>query len=106
MRPSWLRGSSRPVTISGSVTASERPGFAKLLERLEDSDVLVVTKPDRLGRNAMDARATVELLSAGGVKVDCLVFRAPIGQPVSASAKIERLEPVFCVGRVKLSLIT
>jgi|BarGraIncu00222A_1022003.scaffolds.fasta_scaffold113087_3 hypothetical protein len=37
--------------------------FAKLLERLEDSDVLVVTKLDRLGRNAMDVRTTVELLS-------------------------------------------
>src|SRR5664279_2978295 len=61
-------------TISGSVMARERPGFAKLLERLEDSDVLVVTKLDRLGRNAMDVRATVELLAARGVRVHCLAL--------------------------------
>ena len=47
-------------TVSGSVAAVERKGFAKLLDRLETDDVLVVTKLDRLGRNAMDVRATVE----------------------------------------------
>ena len=59
-------------TISGSVPAFERPGFAKLFERLEADDVLVVTKLDRLGRNAMDVRATVEKLAAAGVRVHCL----------------------------------
>ena len=29
--------------ISGSVTASERPQFARLLDRLEPGDVLIVT---------------------------------------------------------------
>jgi putative DNA-invertase from lambdoid prophage Rac len=47
-------------TISGSTPATERPGFAKLLDRLEMGDVLVVTKLDRLGRNAMDVRSTVD----------------------------------------------
>ncbi|RQR26931.1 recombinase family protein [Burkholderia sp. Bp9143] len=60
--------------ISGSVAALERPGFAKLLDRLEDGDVLIVTKLDRLGRNAMDVRATVELLSHAGVRVHCLAL--------------------------------
>ena len=50
-------------TISGSVAANERPGFRKLLDKLEPLDVLVVTKLDRLGRNAMDVRATVEYLA-------------------------------------------
>jgi len=45
-------------SISGSVTAKERPGFIKLIDRMESGDVLVVTKLDRLGRNAMDVRAT------------------------------------------------
>jgi hypothetical protein len=40
--------------ISGSVAASERPGFIRLLDRMENGDVLIVTKLDRLGRNAMD----------------------------------------------------
>ena len=48
--------------ISGSVAAKQRPGFIKLIDRMEHGDVLVVTKLDRLGRNAMDVRATVEQL--------------------------------------------
>lgn len=61
-------------TVSGSVSASERKGFQKLLERMEEGDVLIVTKIDRLGRNAMDVRATVELLGARGIRVHCLAL--------------------------------
>lgn len=61
-------------TISGSVAAMERKGFAKLVDRLEASDLLIVTKLDRLGRNAMDVRATVERLDAIGVRVHCLAL--------------------------------
>ncbi|PHV10100.1 recombinase family protein [Chitinimonas sp. BJB300] len=61
-------------SISGSVAATERPQFAKLLDRLEPGDVLIVTKLDRLGRNAMDVRATVERLAAEGVRVHCLAL--------------------------------
>jgi putative DNA-invertase from lambdoid prophage Rac len=60
--------------ISGSVAASERPGFSKLLDRLESGDVLIVTKLDRLGRNAMDVRATVDRLAEMGVRVHCLAL--------------------------------
>ena len=61
-------------TVSGSVAASERKGFARLLDKLEDGDVLVVTKLDRLGRNAMDVRGTVEGMAANGVRVHCLAL--------------------------------
>lgn len=61
-------------TVSGSVAASLRPGFAKLLDRLDPGDVLVTTKLDRLGRNAMDVRQTVELLAGMGVRVHCLAL--------------------------------
>lgn len=61
-------------TVSGSVPAMERKGFNKLLDKLEAGDVLVVTKLDRLGRNAMDVRATVDKLEAGGVHVHCLAL--------------------------------
>ncbi|WP_312127849.1 recombinase family protein [Brevundimonas sp.] len=61
-------------TISGSVASTERPGFSKLVDRLEEGDVLIVTKLDRLGRNAMDVRATVERLAASGVRVHCLAL--------------------------------
>lgn len=61
-------------TVSGSVAARERKGFARLFDKLENADVLVVTKLDRLGRNAMDVRATVEALADLGVRVNCLAL--------------------------------
>jgi putative DNA-invertase from lambdoid prophage Rac len=60
--------------ISGSIAANERPGFQKLLERMESGDVLIVTKLDRLGRNAMDVRQTVEHLAENGIRVHCLAL--------------------------------
>ena len=60
--------------VSGSMPAMERPQFAKLVDRMEPGDVLMVTKLDRLGRNAMDVRATVERLEAKGIKVHCLAL--------------------------------
>ena len=61
-------------TVSGSTAAMQRKGFARLVDRLEAGDVLVVTKLDRLGRNAMDVRATVTMLEAKGVRVHCLAL--------------------------------
>lgn len=61
-------------TISGSVPAAERKGFSRLVDRLEWGDVLVVTKLDRLGRNATDVRSTVETLAEQGVRVHCLAL--------------------------------
>ncbi len=61
-------------TVSGSTAAMERDGFRKLLDKLDWDDVLVVTKLDRLGRNAMDVRSTVELLAEIHVRVHCLAL--------------------------------
>lgn len=61
-------------TVSGSTPAMERRGFRKLIEKLDWDDVLVVTKLDRLGRNAMDVRATVEQLAEIQVRVHCLAL--------------------------------
>lgn len=86
-------------TVSGSVPAMERKGFAKLLDRLETDDVLLVTKLDRLGRNAMDVRATVERLATEGVRVHCLALggvdlTSPAGKMtmgvIAAVAEFER----------------
>lgn len=60
--------------VSGSVVASQRKEFARLLDRLERGDVLVVTKLDRLGRSALDVRQTVDALAASGVRVHCLAL--------------------------------
>ena len=79
--------------------ASEREGFAKLLDKLEAEDVLIVTKLDRLGRNAMDVRSTVERLDQIGVRVHCLQLcgvdlTSPAGkmtmQVINAVAEFER----------------
>ena len=85
--------------ISGSVAAKQRPGFIKLIDRMEHGDVLVVTKLDRLGRNAMDVRATVEQLASSGIRVHCLALggvdlTSPAGkmtmQVIAAVAEFER----------------
>lgn len=86
-------------TISGSVPTSERRGFNRLVDKLEEGDVLVVTKLDRLGRNAMDVRATVEALAGVGVRVHCLALggidlTSPAGKMtmgvIAAVAEFER----------------
>ena len=46
-------------TISGSMAIAQREGFSKLLDRMEKGDVLIVTKLDRLGRDAIDVSTTV-----------------------------------------------
>jgi putative DNA-invertase from lambdoid prophage Rac len=61
-------------TVSGSTSSSERKGFNKLLDRMEANDVLVVTKLDRLGRNAIDVQSTVQLLEGKGIRVHCLAL--------------------------------
>ena len=86
-------------TVSGSIATSERKGFRKLMDKLEAGDVLVVTKLDRLGRNAMDVRTTVEALAALGVRVHCLALggvdlTSPAGKMtmgvIAAVAEFER----------------
>jgi putative DNA-invertase from lambdoid prophage Rac len=61
-------------TVSGSSAIEQRPGFIKLLNKLEQDDVLIVTKLDRLGRNAIDVATTVAKLSDMGVRIHCLAL--------------------------------
>lgn len=56
-------------TISGKAHATQRPQFTKLLDKLRKGDTLVVTKLDRLGRDAVDVQATVRHLQKLKVKV-------------------------------------
>jgi len=97
-------------TISGSVAASERQGFKKLLDKLEAGDVLVVTKLDRLGRNAMDVRATVEKLTGLGVRVHCLALggvdlTSPAGKmTMSVIAAVAEFERDLLIERTQAGL--
>lgn len=61
-------------TVSGSTAIAQRRGFSKLMDRLEAGDILIVTKLDRLGRDAIDVSTTVKALSEMGVKVYCLAL--------------------------------
>ena len=70
-------------TVSGSSAIDQRPVFMKLFDRLETDDVLVVTKLDRLGRNAIDVATTVKGLEAMGVRVYCLALG---GQDLTSAA--------------------
>ena len=86
-------------TVSGSTAAFERKGFIRLVDKLEEGDVLIVTKLDRLGRNAMDVRSTVERLTEMEVRVYCLALggadlTSPAGKMtmavIAAVAEFER----------------
>ena len=61
-------------TISGSVAIAKRSGFSRLLDKMEQGDVLIVTKLDRLGRDAIDVSSTVAKLEALGIRVHCLAL--------------------------------
>lgn len=89
-------------TVSGSQAAQLRPGFAKLLERLESGDVLVVTKLDRLGRSAMDVRSTVDLLAGLGVRVHCLALG---GVDLTSAAGKMTMQVLAAVAEFELDLI-
>ena len=55
--------------ISGKVSASQRPAFKRMLAQIRKDETLVVSKLDRLGRDAIDVLQTVRLLGERGIKV-------------------------------------
>ena len=86
-------------TVSGSSAIEQRPGFMRLMDKLEQDDVLIVTKLDRLGRNAIDVATTVDRLETMGVRVHCLALggvdlTSPAGKMtmgvINAVAQFER----------------
>ena len=89
-------------SISGSVAAKKRPGFIKLMDRMESGDILVVTKLDRLGRNAMDVRATVEQLASLGVRVHCLALG---GVDLTSSAGKMTMQVIAAVAEFERDLL-
>jgi putative DNA-invertase from lambdoid prophage Rac len=59
-------------TVSGGSAIQQRKGFMKLLDKLDEDDVLIVTKMDRLGRDAIDVKSTIDKLTGMGVRIHCL----------------------------------
>lgn len=74
----------------------------RLMDRLEPGDILVVTKLDRLGRNAIDVRATVEQLAALGVRVHCLALG---GVDLTSSAGKMTMQVIAAVAEFERDLL-
>lgn len=55
--------------VSGKVPALQRAQFRVLLEKIRDGETLVVSKLDRLGRDAQDIGATIKMLAARRIEV-------------------------------------
>lgn len=89
-------------TVSGSVAAVERKGFAKLLDRMEAGDVLIVTKLDRLGRSALDVRSTIDRLAAEGIRVHCLALG---GVDLTSAAGRMTMSVIIAVAEFERDLI-
>lgn len=85
--------------ISGKTSASQRPAFKQLKSQIRRGETLVVSKLDRLGRDAIDVLQTVKELGEMGVKVVVLQLgntdlTSPAGKlllmMLSAVAEMER----------------
>lgn len=55
--------------VSGKVAANQRPAFKQMLTQIRKGETLVVSKLDRLGRDAIDILQTVRQLGERGIKV-------------------------------------
>jgi putative DNA-invertase from lambdoid prophage Rac len=55
--------------VSGATQASQRPQFESMLNKIGDGETLIVSKLDRLGRDAQDVGATIKMLAAMKIKV-------------------------------------
>lgn len=72
--------------VSGKVHASQRPQFKALLEKIRDGETLVVSKLDRLGRDAQDVGATIKALA--GRKIEVIVLQLGKLDLTSAAGKL------------------
>lgn len=100
-------------TISGKVPAQERPDFGRLLDtvsRMTGNKRLVVTKLDRLGRDAADIMTTVRKLSDVGCAVRVLqlgdldLASAPGRLVMTTLAAVAELERDLIVERTHAGL--
>jgi putative DNA-invertase from lambdoid prophage Rac len=55
--------------VSGKVPALQRAQFRILLDKIRDGETLVVSKLDRLGRDAQDIGATIKMLAVRRIEV-------------------------------------
>jgi putative DNA-invertase from lambdoid prophage Rac len=89
-------------TVSGSIPIVQRRGFSRLIDKLEAGDILIVTKPDRLGRDAIDVSTTVKTLAEMGVRVYCLALG---GADLTSSAGTMTMNVLNAVAQFERDLL-
>jgi putative DNA-invertase from lambdoid prophage Rac len=89
-------------TIFGSTFIRQRREFSRLVDKLEAGDILIVTKLDRLGRNAIDVSTTVKALADLGVRVYCLALG---GVDLTSSAGTMTMNVINAVAQFERDLL-
>jgi putative DNA-invertase from lambdoid prophage Rac len=89
-------------TVSGSTAIAQRRGFSRLMDKLESGDILIVTKLDRLGRDAIDVSTTVRRLTEMGVRVYCLALG---GADLTSSAGTMTMNVLNAVAQFERDLL-
>lgn len=96
--------------ISGKVAASQRPAFKAMLGQIRKGETLVVSKLDRLGRDAIDVLQTVRQLGEREIRVVVLQLgntdlTAPAGKLLlSMLAAVAEMERDLLVERTQAGL--
>lgn len=72
------------------------------MEKMEQGDVLIVTKLDRLGRDAIDVSSTVAQLEALGIRVHCLALG---GVDLTSSAGKLTMGVINAVAQIERDLL-
>ena len=96
--------------VSGKVHASQRPQFKALLGQIRNGETLVVSKLDRLGRDAQDVGATIKALAARKIEVIVLQLgkldlASPAGKlMLSMLAAVAEMERDLLVERTQAGL--
>ncbi|MBY3027444.1 recombinase family protein [Rhizobium leguminosarum] len=89
-------------TVSGSTAIALRREFSRLIDKLESGDILIVTKLDRLGRDAIDVSSTVKALAEIGVRVYCLALG---GADLASSAGTMTMNVLNAVAQFERDLL-
>jgi putative DNA-invertase from lambdoid prophage Rac len=98
-------------TVSGKAHAAQRKQFSILLGKLRGRDTLVVSKLDRLGRDAPNVLATIKDMAALGVEVVVLQLgkldvTSPAGKLMLAMlAAVAEMERDLIVERTQAGLV-
>lgn len=97
-------------TITGKTCATQRPQFAVMLGQIRKGETLVVSKLDRLGRDAQDIMATIRMLARSEIAIVVLQLgNLDLGSPagklmLSMLAAVAELERDLLIERTQAGL--